>query len=77
MNAKAKAKVKAIQDAEEKRALRKRINLWFDECNKCICAAKRNIRDGRPLAAIASVNIARLELLKVKQTLLRQTKGRG
>lgn len=61
-------------DAE--RAERKRFNLWLKNAHDSECAARRNIRDKHPLAAIASINIARLELMKVKQALLRKV-GRG
>lgn len=62
---------------DEERAERKRFNLWLKNAHDSECAARRNIRDKHPLAAIASINIARLELMKVKQALLRKVRRCG
>ena len=54
------------------KAKRKRCLLWIKAAEEAIYKAKRCIREDRPLSTIAEVNIARLELLKVKQTNVRE-----
>lgn len=55
---------------ELEKAHAKRISGWFKNSADCVFAAKRGIREGKPLSAISNVNIAILELKKVKRMLL-------
>lgn len=67
-----KAKCYECRKRDYVKAQRKRCDLWLKAAMEAIYKAKRCIREDRPLCVVAEVNIARLELLKVKQANIRE-----
>ena len=55
------------------KAQQKRMGAWFKSSYANQLAARQNIMDCKPLAAIACINFAVLDLKKVKLALLRKT----
>jgi len=58
-----------------KGAAKKRRDLWFKEALRNIALAKVALKECKPFLACADINIAVLELKKVKASILRDKKG--